>query len=147
MNIRFTVLAIAAVFAGALTLGVAPPVPAQDTKTPQQPPAQQQQQPPAQQQQMPPAQQAEFSQSQLESFASAVLEVQEIRSKWQTQLQGTENAEKAQELQAQAGAEMVSAVEEKGLTVETYNAIATAARDNPALADRIGKLLQQKQTR
>lgn len=141
MNIRFTVVTIAAVFAGALTLGVAPSVPAQDTKTPQQPP-------PAQQpQQPPPAQQPEFSQSQLESFASAVLEVQEIRSKWQTQLQGAENAEKAQELQAQAGAEMVSAVEEKGLTVETYNAIATAARDNPALADRIGKLLQQQQAR
>lgn len=140
MHIRFTVMAIAAVFAGALTLGVASPVPAQDTKTPQPPP-------PAQQQQPPPAQQAEFSQGQLESFASAVLEVQEIRSKWQAQLQGTENAEKAQEFQAQAGAEMVSAVEEKGLTVETYNAIATAARDNPALADRIGKLLQQKQTR
>ena len=137
MNIRFPVLAIAAVFASALTLGVAPPLQAQDTKTPpQQPPAQQQPQ-------QPPAQQPEFSQSQLESFASAVLKVQEIRSKWQAQLQGTENAEKAQQLQAQAGAEMVSAVEEKGLTVETYNAIATAARDNPALADRIGKLLQQ----
>lgn len=137
MKIRFTVLAISAVFAAALTLGVAPLVQAQDTKTPQQ-------QPPAQQQQ-PPAQQAEFSQDQLESFASAVLEVQEIRSKWQAQLQGAENAEKAQELQAQAGAEMVSAVEEKGLTVETYNAIATAARDNPALADRIGKLLEKPQ--
>jgi hypothetical protein len=144
MKIRFTVLAISAVFAAALTLGVAPLVQAQDTKTPQQQPATQQQQPPAQQQQ-PPAQQAEFSQDQLESFASAVLEVQEIRSKWQAQLQGAENAEKAQELQAQAGAEMVSAVEEKGLTVETYNAIATAARDNPALADRIGKLLEKPQ--
>jgi hypothetical protein len=135
MKIRFTVLAIAAVFASALILGVAPPLQAQDTKTPQQPP-------PAQQQQ-PPAQQSEFSQNQLESFASAVLKVQEIRSKWQAQLQGAGNAEKAQELQAQAGAEMVSAVEEKGLTVETYNAIATAARDNPELAERIGKLLQQ----
>jgi Domain of unknown function (DUF4168) len=135
MKIRFTVLAIAAVFASALTLGVALPLQAQDTKTPPPPSAQ----PPP----PPPSQPPEFSQSQLESFASAVLEVQAIRSKWQAQLQGAENAEKAQELQTQAGAEMVSAVEKKGLTVETYNAIATAARDNPALADQIGKLLEK----
>jgi hypothetical protein len=72
-----------------------------------------------------------------------VLQIREIRSKWQSRLQGAESAEKAQELQAQATAEIVSAVEEKGLTVETYNAIATAARDNPELAVRIAKLMDQ----
>jgi hypothetical protein len=34
-------------------------------------------------------------------------------------------------------------VEEKGLTVETYNAIATAAQQNPELAERIAKLMEQ----
>jgi hypothetical protein len=134
MNIRLTVLAIFAVFVGALALGATPLIQAQDNKT------QQQQQ---QQQQQPPAQPSEFSEGQLKSFASAVLKVQAIRSKWQPQLQGAESTEKAQELQAQAGAEMVSALEEKGLTVETYNAIALAARDDSALADRIGKLMEQ----
>jgi len=37
----------------------------------------------------------------------------------------------------------VNAVKEKGLTVETYRAIATAARDNPELAGRIAKLMEQ----
>jgi hypothetical protein len=37
----------------------------------------------------------------------------------------------------------VNAVKDKGLTVETYRAIATAARDNPELADRIAKLIEQ----
>jgi hypothetical protein len=58
-------------------------------------------------------------------------------------MQGAESAEKAKEVQEQAAAELVSAVEGKGLTVETYNAIATAARDNPELAGRIAKLMEQ----
>jgi hypothetical protein len=38
---------------------------------------------------------------------------------------------------------MVKAVEAKGLTVETYNAIAAAARDNHDFAARIVKLMEQ----
>jgi hypothetical protein len=137
MKIRPAVLAISLALAGAFTLGSALPLQAQDKKPQQQPsPAQQKQQPP-------PTQQPEISQSQLESFASAALQLREIRSNWQTRLQGAESAEKAQELQAQATAEMVSAVEAKGLTVETYNTIATAARDNPELANRIAQLMEK----
>jgi hypothetical protein len=128
MHSRLTILAIVAVFAGALVLGAALPMQAQGDKT---------------QQQQSPTQQSEFSQSQLESFASAALKVQAIRTKWRSQVQEAGSTEKAQELQAQAGAEMVQAVEEKGLTVETYNAIAVAARSNPVLADRIGELMKQ----
>jgi hypothetical protein len=128
MKIQPGVLAISTILAVALTLGLAVSMQAQDNKPPPQ---------------QPPSQQLELSQSQLESFASAVLQVREIRSKWQSRMQGAENAEKAQEFQAQAAVEMVSAVEEKGLTVETYNAIATAARDNPELAVRIAKLMEQ----
>jgi len=129
MNIRPSILAIAAALVGTLTLGGALPIQAQDSKP-------QQQAPPTQQQ-------LELSQRQLESFAAAVLQIHEIRSKWQPLMQGADNTEKAKELQTQATAEMVSAVEAKGLTVETYNAIATAARDNPELATRITKLIEQ----
>jgi hypothetical protein len=34
-------------------------------------------------------------------------------------------------------------VEEKGLTVDTYNAIAKAAQENPELAERITKLMKE----
>jgi Domain of unknown function (DUF4168) len=128
MKIQPAVLAISTLLAGALILGIAVSMQAQDSPPPQQ---------------QPPTQQLELSQSQLESFASAVLQVRDIRSKWQSRMQGAESAEKAQELQAQAAAEMVGAIKEKGLTVETYNAIATAARDNPELAVRIAKLMEQ----
>jgi Domain of unknown function (DUF4168) len=113
---------------GILTLGLVLSVRAQDVKVPPQ---------------QPPAPAAEFDRGQIESFASAALQVSQIRSKWQSRLQEPGNADKVQELQTQARAEMRSAVEEKGLTVETYNAIATAARQNPELAERITKLMEQ----
>jgi FtsZ-interacting cell division protein ZipA len=128
MKIQPTVLTLSVVLAGALILALALPMQAQDAQPkPQQPSTQQ----------------IEPSQDQLKSFASAALQVQEIRSKWQTRMQAAESDEKAQEFQAQASAEMVNAVKEKGLTVETYRAIATAARDNPELAGRIAKLMDQ----
>jgi len=127
MKIQPTALALATVLTGALILALALPMQAQNSQPSQQLPSQQ----------------LEPSQAQLESFASAALEVQQIRSKWQPRIQAADNAEQDQELQVQASPEMVSAVQDKGLTVDTYRAIATAARDNPELARRIGKLIEQ----
>jgi hypothetical protein len=128
MKIQPNVLALAAVLAGTLILALALPLPAQDTQP---------------RQQQPPTQQLEPSQDQIASFASAALEVNQIRSKWLPQIQAADNDEKAQKLQEQASAEMVHAIQDKGLTVETYKAIATAARANPDLAGRIVKLMEQ----
>jgi hypothetical protein len=128
MKIQPAILALAAVLVGALTLGGALQLQAQTATPPQQ---------------QTPTQQPELSQGQIESFASAALQLREIRSKWQPRLQEAENAEKSKELQTQASAEMVKAVEAKGLTVEKYNAIAAAARDNPELAARIAKVMEQ----
>ena len=128
MKIQPAVLAIAAGLAAVLTLAGPRPMHAQDSKT---------------QRAQPPMQQTEFSQNQLESFASATLKVRDIRSKWQSQMQSADSDEKAKEFQTQANVEMVNAVESNGLTVETYNAIATAARSNPDLANRITKLLEK----
>jgi hypothetical protein len=126
MKIQPAVVTLSAVLAGALILALALPLQAQDPQ-PRQP--------------LP--QQFEPSEDQLAAFASAARQVQQIRSKWQTQMQEADSAEKAQDLQVQAATEMVSAVQERGLTVETYKAIATAARDNPELAGRIVKLMEQ----
>ena len=128
MKIQPVTWIVSIFLSGVLGLGAVLPVQAQDAKSPQQ---------------QPPAQAAEFDQEQIESFASAARRVHEIRSKWQSRLQEPGNADKVEELQAQARDEMMSAVEEKGLTVDTYNAIATAAQQNPELAERISKLIEQ----
>lgn len=122
MKIRPAVLAMSVALASVLILGGALPTLAQDNKMQQQPP---------------PAQQTEFSQGQIEAFASAALQIRDIRIKWQSQMQGADNADKVKEFQEQASTEMKSAVEKKGLTVDTYNAIVAAAQSNPELADRI----------
>jgi hypothetical protein len=127
MKIQPVAWVLSILLSSLLTLGTVLSVRAQDDKAPQQPPAQA----------------AEFDRGQIESFASAARQVSQIRSKWQSRLQEPGNADKVQELQTQASAEMRSAVEEKGLTVDTYNAIATAARQNPELAERITKLMEQ----
>jgi hypothetical protein len=126
MKIQPAVLTLSTVLASALILALALPMQAQDAR-PQQPPTPQ----------------LEPSQDQIESFASAALQVQQIRSQWQTRIEAADSAEQARELQTQAAAEMVSAVKENGLTVETYRAIAAAARDNPELASRIVKRMEQ----
>jgi len=128
MKIQPAPWALSIFLSGILMLGIALSVRAQDVKTPQQ---------------QPPAQAAEFDRKQIESFASAARQVHQIRSKWLPRLQEPSNADKVQELQAQANAEMRSAVEEKGLSVESYNAIATAAQQNPELAERIAKLMEK----
>ena len=129
MKIQPTVLALSAILAGVLILSLALPLQGQDSQP---------------RQQQPPAQQLEPSQDQLKSFVSAALEVQQIRSKWQPQIQAADSADQAQKFQVQASAEMVKAVQDKGLTVETYRAIAMAAQDNPELASRITKLMEQQ---
>ena len=129
MKIQPTVLALSAILTGVLILSLALPLQGQDTQP---------------RQQQPPTKQLELSQDQLASFVSAALEVQQIRSKWQPRIQAADSAEQAQELQVQASTEMVSAVQDKGLTVDTYRAIAMAARDNPELASRITKLMEQQ---
>lgn len=128
MKIQPVAWVLSILLSSLLTLGTVLSVQAQDDKAPQQ---------------QPPAQAAEFDRGQIESFASAARQVSQIRSKWQSRLQEPGNADKVQELQTQASAEMRSAVEEKGLTVDIYNAIATAARQNPELAERITKLMEQ----
>ena len=133
MKIQPAVLATSMVLAGILMLGGVLPTQAQDLKTQPQPS---------------PAQQPEFSQGQIEAFASAALQLRDIRAKWQPRMEEAGSAEKAQELQAQANAEMESAVKDKGMTVETYNAIVIAARDDPELAELIVRTVKHmEQTR
>jgi hypothetical protein len=129
MKTRLAVLTIAIVLAGVPTLGMVLQVHAQ-AENARRPP--------------PPTLRAVFHQSELESFAAAALKIKEIHSRWQSQRPGADSAEKVKEFQDKANDEMVSAVEEKGLTLETYNAIATAARDNAGLAAHIDKLMEQR---
>lgn len=103
---------------------------------------QQQGQPPQQQQGYPQQQQyqaapAEFSDRDLEKFAQAREGVEKVRANYSEKLGGVQDPDQAQQLQAEATDKMVEHVEDAGLEVTTYNAIAVAMQQDPQLRQRI----------
>lgn len=78
-----------------------------------------------------------ITEEQLEQFADALDEIERINDEFVAQLEQAESQEQAQELQIAAQSEMVEAVEDSGLTVEEYNAIAYRMQNDPEIQARI----------
>lgn len=78
-----------------------------------------------------------ISDAQLENFVTAFGEVRELEQGFTRQLEGVENQEEAQALQQRTQQKMMSAVEESGLSVEEYNKIVSAMRQDPELRQQI----------
>lgn len=79
----------------------------------------------------------DFSKEELESFAKASLEVERINEKWVAQIAEAKSEEEGKQMRDKAVEEMSSAIEDEGLTVDTYNSIFAAAESNPEIASRI----------
>jgi hypothetical protein len=73
------------------------------------------------------------------SYASAAVEVESLRSEWTKRIVAAESESAQAELREQANGEMVNAVKEEGLSVEEYNAITEAAKQDPELRSRISE--------
>jgi GTP1/Obg family GTP-binding protein len=86
-------------------------------------------------------QNADFSESELNQFVEAQTEVMEIRNEYVQRIESTEDREEAMALEQEGNEMMVEAVEETGLSVDTYSSIAQAASDNPDLAERIQSMM------
>jgi len=87
------------------------------------------------------AQDADFSDNQLDQFVSAQDEVMEIRDEYVGRIESTDDRDEAMELEQEANEMMVEAVEDTGLTVDTYSAIAQAASQDSELAERIQAMM------
>jgi hypothetical protein len=122
--------------AGALSLAVAPLALAPAAGLAQQTQSQGQAQAEA------PAPQ-DFSDEQLQAFADAMVDVQQIVREAQPKIEAAKGEQAKQDLRRTAGEDMVEAVQDSGLSVDTYNAIARTARDNPELARRITDMVEQ----
>lgn len=94
---------------------------------------------PAQQQ---PQQQPSFSDAELQTFAEAAMEIQQINQEYQPQMQQAQTPEEQQSIRDEATEKMVEAIEEKGLSVEQYNEIASAAQSDPETAEKINSYLR-----
>jgi hypothetical protein len=87
---------------------------------------------------------AAFSQQQIESFADAAVEMQRIQSELDTKGREAGNAQEIMRLQQQAQADASQAVEQNGLSVDEYTAIAQAANRDPKLYAMIVDLMRQR---
>lgn len=70
----------------------------------------------------------------LKSFAAASLRVEAINRRWQSQIADADSRADEAKMREQAAAEMVQAVQERGLSVERYNRIALAVQSDPEIA-------------
>ncbi|MFO8024066.1 DUF4168 domain-containing protein [Thiohalophilus sp.] len=80
---------------------------------------------------------ANVDEASLNKFKDAFSEVNSIRESFAGKLENVEDTEKAQELQQQAQQDMVSAVEDAGLSVQEYNEIFAAVQQNPELQEKV----------
>ncbi len=86
----------------------------------------------------------EVSEYDLKKFAKAQTAISEIQQDFAGRLQGVDDPSEAHELQTKANEEMVEAVEEVGLDVESFNQIAMSIQNDPALQQRLNELLQER---
>lgn len=87
-------------------------------------------------------QQVEVSDQQLEQFVAAQTSIVEIQQDFSARLEQVDDPEDAHALQVEANEEMTSAVEEAGLNVESYNAIAMAIQNDPELQERLSQMME-----
>jgi hypothetical protein len=92
----------------------------------------------------PPMAAQDFSQEKIEAFADAAVEVQQVQTELDTKARDAANAEEIARVQQEAQAAASQAVEDNGLTVDEYTAIARAANEDPDLYATIVDLMQKK---
>ena len=80
---------------------------------------------------------ASFSDTDLKSFVIAALEVERISDTYLPKLKAAKTPEEQQQVENAASREMVKAVENKGMSIDKYQEIATEAQANPAVAERV----------
>lgn len=79
----------------------------------------------------------------LSAFVAAFLRMIGVQHGYMMMMRDENDPARLEEIKQSALADMKSAVEKDGLTVERYNQIALSVRDDPSLRDRIEGMLQQ----
>ena len=86
----------------------------------------------------------DFSEEKIEAFVDAATEVQRVQTELDVKAQQAQNPEEVAQLQQEAQQEASQAVEDSGLTVDEYAAIAEAANQDPDLYAMIVDRMQQR---
>ncbi|WP_245162964.1 DUF4168 domain-containing protein [Cobetia amphilecti] len=89
------------------------------------------------------AQAGDFTDAQLEQFAAASQDIARISQEFAGKLQKADDETAKQSVRQEANDEMVSAVEDSGLEVATFNSIGQAVQNDPDLMKKVQKLAQE----
>ena len=82
-----------------------------------------------------------ISEKRLTDFVAAAKDVFAIRQKYAPQFQtASDDAQKKQIVHTAQG-EMKQAIQNRGMTIDQYNDVLVAAKDDQALAEKIGKMM------
>lgn len=84
-----------------------------------------------------------FSEKRITDFVAAAKDVFAIRRKYAPQFESAANTAEKKKIVQTASGEMKQAIQNRGLTVDQYNAVLVAAKDDQALAERIGKMMSK----
>ncbi|MBE0485043.1 DUF4168 domain-containing protein [Marinobacter sp.] len=87
------------------------------------------------------AQSADYNDAELNQFVEAQNGVMEVREDYIAKIEAADSQQEAQELQMEANDHMVSVIEDAGMDIPTYNAIATAYSSDPEVRNRIDALM------
>jgi hypothetical protein len=82
-----------------------------------------------------------FTDKQINAFVAAAKGVAAVRQKYAPQFQAAADDDSKKRIVGQARQEMEKVIKSKGLTIEQYQEVLVATKDDKELADRLGKLL------
>ncbi|WP_444910685.1 DUF4168 domain-containing protein [Microbulbifer sp. TRSA005] len=84
-----------------------------------------------------------FSEPQLKQFADAYRSIVMLSREYAPKLKAAADIKEAEALNKEAQGKMVAAIEKAGLSKSKYQEIASSIKSNPALLEKVNKILQQ----
>lgn len=91
------------------------------------------------------AQTQSYSESALQKFASAYRSVVILSQEYAPKLKAAADIQEAEAINQEAQGKMVAAINNAGLSKDEYQQIVTSLRSDPALLERVNKILQASQ--
>ena len=89
---------------------------------------------------------AAISEDQLHSFAAAVVELSAIERRYGPRLEQAVSPEREQ-LHERANRQMVSAIQQSGISIGTFNRIVAEAEHDPEMARLVGQMVRREVAR
>ncbi|MCO1333411.1 DUF4168 domain-containing protein [Microbulbifer sp. OS29] len=89
---------------------------------------------------------AAFSEPQLKQFADAYRSIVMLSREYAPKLKAAADIKEAEIINKEAQGKMIAAIQKAGLSKSKYQEIANSIKSNPALLEKVNKILQQTHT-